>query len=60
MRGGPTWKRYISFRDALRADSHLAQRYAMLKADLVAKHGADREAYTRAKAEFIVAVTGEK
>ncbi len=43
----------LSFRDLLRADPDLAERYQRLKQRLAAEHRADREAYTEAKQSFI-------
>lgn len=54
--GAPRWHQQIAFRDALRADSSVAARYAELKHALVAQHGDDREAYSAAKSSFIQAV----
>jgi GrpB-like predicted nucleotidyltransferase (UPF0157 family) len=54
--GGAPWHERLAFRDALRSDPAMVQRYAELKADLAAKHASDREAYTDAKAEFVRAV----
>ena len=45
VRGGAPWHDRLAFRDALRRDPALADRYATLKAD--------REAYTEAKASFV-------
>ena len=56
--GHPRWADQIAFRDALRGDSQLAGRYAELKRQLAQEHGADREAYTEAKGEFVAAVLG--
>jgi GrpB-like predicted nucleotidyltransferase (UPF0157 family) len=53
--GHPRWAEQIAFRDALRRDSELAGRYAELKRRLAQEHGADREAYTAAKGQFIAA-----
>lgn len=53
VHGGEVWAQRLRFRDALRADSALAARYAALKAELAAKHPHDREAYTEAKAAFV-------
>lgn len=52
----PRWHDVLAFRDALRADPALVRSYAALKADLAARHGDDREAYTRAKADFVRAI----
>lgn len=54
--GSDFWRIHLAFRDALRADPALAQRYAALKRQLAAQHAKDREAYTDAKAPFIAAV----
>jgi GrpB-like predicted nucleotidyltransferase (UPF0157 family) len=43
----------LAFRDALRADAALAERYAVLKRDLAARFASDREAYTKHKAPFV-------
>ncbi len=51
-------RRYVdelAFRDQLRADPDLVQRYAALKHELAARFPDDREAYTDAKAGFIQA-----
>lgn len=50
------WGEQLVFRDALRADPALAQRYGALKRTLAARHAEDREVYTAAKADFIRAV----
>ncbi|MGL6212275.1 GrpB family protein, partial [Billgrantia desiderata] len=50
---GELWRQRLAFRDALRADPAQAERYAALKRELASRHGTDREAYTRAKSEFI-------
>jgi GrpB-like predicted nucleotidyltransferase (UPF0157 family) len=55
-RSSPRWDEQVFFRDALRADSALAQRYAALKRSLAARYADDREAYTAAKGNFIRAV----
>jgi GrpB-like predicted nucleotidyltransferase (UPF0157 family) len=52
-------KRYrdeLTFRDLLREDPDLAERYAALKRELAAAHPTDREAYTHGKSDFIAAV----
>jgi GrpB-like predicted nucleotidyltransferase (UPF0157 family) len=43
----------LAFRDLLRADPQLADRYAALKRELAERHGNDREAYTEAKSAFV-------
>lgn len=58
LHGGRDWHRRLRFRDALRADTQLAQRYAELKHELTLMYTSDREAYTRAKTDFVLAVLG--
>ncbi len=55
---GELWRQRLAFRDALRADPTQAERYAALKRELASRHGTDREAYTRAKGEFVRSVIG--
>jgi GrpB-like predicted nucleotidyltransferase (UPF0157 family) len=50
------WQHRLAFRDALRQNPGLAAQYGVLKLELAAKHGADREAYTEAKAPFVASV----
>ena len=47
------WNDYISFRDALRADAALRDRYAQIKQSLAAGHQSDRQAYTDGKGDFV-------
>jgi GrpB-like predicted nucleotidyltransferase (UPF0157 family) len=47
------WLERIAFRDALRESPSLASEYCELKLRLAKLHGADREAYTEAKAPFV-------
>jgi GrpB-like predicted nucleotidyltransferase (UPF0157 family) len=54
--GSPLWSDRLRFRDALRRDSGLAERYAELKLRLARRHRHDREAYTEGKADFVRAV----
>ena len=49
-----SWRELITFRDLLRADPTLREAYAGLKRGLATAHGDDREAYTRAKASFVI------
>jgi GrpB-like predicted nucleotidyltransferase (UPF0157 family) len=56
--GQPRWAEQIEFRDALRRDGQLADRYANLKRRLASEHASDREAYTRAKAAFVAEAIG--
>jgi GrpB-like predicted nucleotidyltransferase (UPF0157 family) len=46
----------LSFRDALRAQRELRERYAALKWQLAVAHRHDREAYTEAKGPFVAEV----
>ena len=57
--GGTEWRRRLRFRNTLRADTELAHRYALLKEEVAAQHRMDREAYTRAKSEFVLSVVGD-
>ena len=50
------WAERIAFRDALKADNHLAGEYAALKLRLAEQFHDDREAYTEAKAPFVARV----
>jgi GrpB-like predicted nucleotidyltransferase (UPF0157 family) len=52
----PLWFDRLRFRDALRGDSELAERYAELKLQLAKRYRFDREAYTEGKADFVAAV----
>ena len=47
------WDRHVLFRDHLRAHPDIANEYARLKYELARRFRDDREAYTRAKTEFI-------
>ncbi len=49
----PGWHERIAFRDRLRTDPLLQQRYAMLKAELAERFANDRDAYTEGKSAFI-------
>ena len=54
--GSPLWFDRLRFRDALRGDPELAQRYAELKLRLAKRYRYDREAYTEGKSDFVTAV----
>jgi GrpB-like predicted nucleotidyltransferase (UPF0157 family) len=54
--GTTFWNEHIAFRDALRADPLLAEKYWTLKRRLASRHRHDREAYTEAKSTFIRSV----
>jgi GrpB-like predicted nucleotidyltransferase (UPF0157 family) len=51
--GSRRFRATLAFRDRLRADRGVAERYQLLKRDLAQAHAADREAYTAGKADFI-------
>jgi GrpB-like predicted nucleotidyltransferase (UPF0157 family) len=55
--GSPRLNDELFFRDYLRGHPDLAAEYGALKWRLAAEHAEDREAYTRAKADFVEAVT---
>lgn len=50
------WRRYIAFRDALRADDSLRDAYATVKHELAAQFPLDREAYIEGKTAFVEGV----
>ena len=54
--GSRRWNEQIAFRDALRQNPALAQEYAALKRRLAQDFANDREAYTDAKAPFVLSV----
>ena len=54
--GGTFWQRHLAFRDALRADERLADKYWRLKQLLAVRFRDDRAAYADGKSEFIRAV----
>lgn len=58
MHEGELWHQRLAFRDALCADAMQAERYAALKRELASRHHTDREAYTRAKGEFVRSIIG--
>jgi GrpB-like predicted nucleotidyltransferase (UPF0157 family) len=49
----PRYLDELAFRDALRGDPALAERYAALKHDLAARFPNDRNIYTQHKAPFV-------
>jgi len=53
---GMYWKRYLKFRDNLRIDAGLAERYSDLKRRLAGRFRFDRDAYTNGKTGFVEAV----
>ena len=54
--GSKRFRDELAFRDRLRADPETAEEYADLKRRLAARFEDDREAYTDAKAEFVLRV----
>jgi GrpB-like predicted nucleotidyltransferase (UPF0157 family) len=56
VRGGRFWREQLAFRDALRADTALAKRYAELKRALAARYAEDKAGYTEAKGPFVAEV----
>ncbi len=50
------WQRALVFRDHLRERGDEAERYQQLKRSLAVRHRSDREAYSRAKDEYVKAV----
>jgi GrpB-like predicted nucleotidyltransferase (UPF0157 family) len=58
-RGCEFWSEHLAFRDALRADAGLRDRYQSLKLRLADEFAGDRSAYTDAKVPFIRAVLDE-
>jgi GrpB-like predicted nucleotidyltransferase (UPF0157 family) len=54
--GAVRWDQQLRFRDALRADPALRDRYAEVKSRLARAHADDRERYTDEKAIFVTGV----
>ena len=59
VHGGSAWQERLRFRDSLRSNADLADRYAALKSRLAEKHFNDREAYTDAKSDFVRSVLAD-
>ena len=57
VHGGNFWIQRLRFRDSLRANPALAAQYSQLKLTLAESHRSDREAYTDAKAKFVIAAS---
>lgn len=55
----PHWRRWTGFRDALLGSAQLRDDYEKEKRRLVARHAANRPAYTAAKSDFICRALGE-
>lgn len=53
---GVLWRRYLAFRDHLRANAADARRYDELKRALALRFPRNREAYISAKAEFVAQI----
>jgi GrpB-like predicted nucleotidyltransferase (UPF0157 family) len=51
--GSAQWRRYLAFRDALRADAGRRESYAALKQALAARYASDRAAYSNGKDEYV-------
>lgn len=56
VEGSDTWRDELLFRDTLRARKQTASAYATLKRGLAFDFRHDREAYTRAKTDFVLGV----
>jgi len=56
----PLWRERLAFRDRLRADAGVRAAYSDLKLRLAAEHRDDREAYTEAKSDFILATLASR
>lgn len=52
----PTWRAYVGFRDALRANPQARDAYAALKQDLAARFPTDRASYIAGKDAFVARV----
>lgn len=50
---GAFWRDHLAFRDRLRTDDELRDRYAALKRELAARYPLDREAYIAGKESFV-------
>jgi len=59
-RGATELRRHLAFRDALRNDEKLRDRYAALKRTLAEEHHGDRSGYTEAKSAFISATLSRR
>lgn len=53
---GAIWNKLIDFRDKLRNNKKLAEKYSKLKEELFKVHPDDRRAYTEKKSKFIKSV----
>ena len=57
--GSRLWKERIRFRDLLRTNQTVAEKYGLLKVELANKYKSDRDAYTEKKTPFIQQVLKE-
>jgi GrpB-like predicted nucleotidyltransferase (UPF0157 family) len=55
-RGADLWQKHLAFRDALRSDAGLCDKYQTLKLRLAREFADNKAAYTDAKAPFIQSV----
>jgi GrpB-like predicted nucleotidyltransferase (UPF0157 family) len=58
--GSVVWHRHLAFRELLREDTDLRERYAQLKRQSAKDHCDDREAYVRSKDGFIQDTVGTR
>ncbi len=49
----PRWNNYLYFRNTLRSNEKIRERYSNLKKELKKKYAGDRKAYTAGKKDFI-------
>jgi GrpB-like predicted nucleotidyltransferase (UPF0157 family) len=59
IEGAKELRRHLAFRDALRADNALRDKYAALKRGLAEAHTRDRNGYTEAKSAFITTLSAQ-
>jgi GrpB-like predicted nucleotidyltransferase (UPF0157 family) len=58
--GSPRFAAALAFRDHLRAHADVARQYETLKQQLAARFADDRDAYTEAKADFILEIVARE
>jgi GrpB-like predicted nucleotidyltransferase (UPF0157 family) len=56
--GANELRRHLAFRDALRADRDLRDKYGALKRSLANQYKGDRNTYTESKSAFIISIVG--
>ena len=59
IEGAKELRHHLAFRDALRADNALRDKYAALKRGLAAAHPRHRNGYTEAKSAFITTLSAQ-